>query len=93
MSKLYIQEFGGVDISGLPSGPPVANQTPVTIGSAANSSVAFNDLTHAVRLHTDVVCSYTVVGDATANHPRMAANSTEYVKVTPGGKVSVIANT
>lgn len=93
MAKLFIQEFGGIDPSGLLSGPPVANQTPVTIGATANFSAAFNAKTSAVRLHSDVVCSYNVVGEATANSPRMAGNSTEYVRVTPGGRVSVITNT
>jgi hypothetical protein len=98
MAKLFISEFGSMLPSGIPAGPAIAHQAPITIGATANSSAAFSSLTGAVRLHTDVICSYVVSGvgaspEATANHPRMAGNTTEYVTVQGGGKLSVITNT
>jgi hypothetical protein len=94
VSKLYVTEFAGMLPSGVPSGPPLVDQTPITIGSAANQSLAFGVNTHAVRLHSDVICSYNVNGaQATTNSARMAANQTEYVAVQACGIVSVIANT
>ena len=93
MAKLYVSEYAGMLPGGIPSGPPITDQTPVTIGSTANDSAAFGVSTRAVRLHTDVVCSYNVNGAAaTSSSARMQGNTTEYVSVAPGGKVSVITN-
>jgi len=92
MTKLYITEFGGIGPAGIPIGPPVASQA-VTIGATANLSAAFNDLTGAVRLHTDVVCSVSLVGVATANSARMQGNTTEFWPAQAGKKLSVISNT
>ena len=94
MSKLYITEFAGLLPSGIPAGPALAEQTPVTIGSAANQSASFGVNTRAVRLHTDAICSYSCGGAAAStSSPRLTSNQTEYVSVVPGGSLSVIVNT
>jgi hypothetical protein len=95
---LYISEFGSMLPSGIPAGPELAHQAPITIGATANYSANFSALAGVVRLHTDAICSYVVSGvgssiEATANHPRMAGNTTEYIAVQPRGKLSVITNT
>lgn len=94
MPKLYITEFAGLLPSGIPAGLPLAEQTPITIGSGANQSAAFSVNTRVVRLHTDAICSYSCGGAAASSSgARLTSNQTEYVTVTPGGSLSVIVNT
>jgi hypothetical protein len=100
MATLYITEFGSANLSPTDQAnqvkvmPPVAEQT-VAIGAGSVASAAFNAATALVRVHTDAICSV-VVGAApvaTAAKMRLAANATEYFKVTPGHQIAVITNT
>ena len=101
MAKLYISEYS--DIAHQPYGaeaisamqePAITDQAPITIAASSAQSAAFNGATRVVRLHTDAICSVLFGADptATANHKRLAANSTEYFGVEPGIKVAVITN-
>lgn len=83
--------------------PYVAKQTLSNTGGSTPSN-PFNAATRFIRVHTDAICSI-VIGNAgqtagvavaptaTTSDARMAANSTEYFAVSPGDKLSVIANT
>lgn len=98
MSKLWITEFAslGSDASGLsspiPQYPPVATQTPLTLG-ATQQSAAFNAATRYVRLRADGDCHF-VIGSgsfsATVNDTPLDANAAEYIAVHPGMKLAVI---
>lgn len=98
MSKLYITEFAtlGPDASGtsvpIPQYPPVATQTPLTLG-ATQQSAAFNAATRFIRLRADGACHF-VIGSgsfsATVNDTPLDANAPEYIGVNPGMKLAVI---
>lgn len=98
MATLYISEHPQMSIHQGNNGscvdePAVAEQT-LAIGVAVQSA-AFNAKTRIVRLHPDATCSVKF-GDsptATTSNKRLAGNSTHYVAVRPGQKLSVIANT
>ncbi len=101
MSTLYVTEYPGLGSE--PSGPqaqaavcpPLAEQT-VAIGATHAESSAFGSKTYLVRCHADVICSVLVGGKApvaTTGSGRFIAGQTEYFAVTPGDKLSVIANT
>jgi hypothetical protein len=101
MAKLYITEFTRAAFEQFNGAQlPCANlegmvdQTPVAIGAEADSA-AFATTTAFVRVHADAACSiaYGLTPMATTNNMRMAADQTEYFGVTPGKKISVIANT
>lgn len=102
MAKLFITEYSlagfqkSQGITQIAHEPAVTTQTVAISGSAAASS-AFNANTAFVRIHTDSICSiaFGTAPTATANSPRMAADSTEYFEVPQGQsfKVSVISNT
>jgi len=100
MSILYIAEFPGLastdqsdSVPAVPV-PPTAEQT-VAIGSASVASAAFQPSTKWVELSTDVVCSVAFGADPTAavTNCRLAAGERVLRRVTPGHRVSVIANT
>lgn len=93
MAVLHISEYSELDgvIDNVALEPPVAQQT-VTIGAEADSA-ALNTATRFVRLHAGAAC-HRLVGaapTATTSHTPMAAGQTEYIAVTPGHKISVIA--
>lgn len=98
---LYVTEYADVTVTfggtvvHAPSTPPLVDQTPVAIGAGSLQSAVFGENTRMVRLHTNVICSYAVGTNptATANSRRMAANSTEFIRVEPGFRVAVIQNT
>lgn len=105
MAKLYLEEFAraGVGRNGiaLPAGeePALATQT-VSIGAGSVQSSALNSKTRVVRLAVDATCSIACGSNptATTSNRRMAANSVEFVGVTPeavaaGFKYAVITNT
>jgi hypothetical protein len=100
MATLYVTEFKGLgggrndDVQAV-AGPPTAEQV-VAIAGAAAASAAFNDATTIVRLQPDAVCSVKIGGTAPValvTSARMVAGQTEYFRVVPGDKVSVISNT
>jgi hypothetical protein len=74
--------------------PSRAVQQIVASGASAQS-VALQDVTKFVRVHTDVAIRIAFGANPTAatTSQRMAANSTEYFGVTPGIKIAVITTT
>ena len=99
MAKLYISEYDDINVrqgvlTPIVVEPALVEQTPVVIGSETDSA-AFSARTRIVRLHADAICSvlFGASPTATTNSKRLAADQTEYFRVNPGDKVSVIANT
>lgn len=99
MATLYVTEFSGLgggrndDVQAV-AGPPLAEQA-IAIAGAHGESAAFNAQTSIVRIQPDAFCSVTVGGAtpvATTSSARMVPGQTEYYRVSPGDKVSVIAN-
>lgn len=74
--------------------PPIATQKVANDGATTQSS-AFNAATRIVCIHSDSICSVEFGSNptATTSSRRLAANSTEYFRVTPAHKVAAIANT
>jgi hypothetical protein len=105
MSILYIREYIGIAAVGrygtaaaaVPVGQePGTDQSLITISGTHAESAAFGATTKLIRVHTDVICSIVISAAGTAattGGARLAANQTEYFGVSPGMKVSVIANT
>jgi hypothetical protein len=95
MSTLYVTELTMFTAEpGLPSMPPLAEQT-VAIGSTSAQSAPFGASTTRVRLTADVSCSVAWGADptATASNMLLAANTPYDFQVYPGLVVAVIANT
>jgi len=100
MATLYIQEYAKLASDDMGKTiqvglePALASQT-VAIGGASAQSVAFNQRTEFVRVHTDVVCSVKFEANptATTSDARMPAGATEFFGVRVGDKVAVISNT
>ena len=99
MALMYVTEYAGLgqDPNGsvqAVAGPPLVEQTPVTITSASAASVAFGPNTTVVRIHVDAIASVNVGGTvATTSSGRMVAGQTEYFRVAPLQKAYVISNT
>lgn len=99
MAFIYITEHP--DLRGNQGGVcPAAEMPPLVTQRIANDgattqSAAFNDKTRIVGVHSDSICSVEFGANptATTSKRRLAANSTEYFRVTPGHKVAVILNT
>jgi vacuolar-type H+-ATPase subunit B/Vma2 len=99
MAKVFISEhplpriFAG-QLLPVVDMPAYAEQV-VAIGGSSTQSAAFGSNTQMIRVHTDAICSISIASNptATANTPRLAANTTEYFKVEPGHKIAVITNT
>lgn len=100
MAILDITEYSELATTGtghrVPSGqePSLTNQQ-VSIGGASAQSAAFRDTTRFVRLHADVACRIAIGTNPTASSTsmRIGAGGTEYLGVTPGLKLAVIATT
>lgn len=92
MAVAYITEYA--DIRGNAAFEPLTAAQTVAIGAEAKSAV-FNANTQFVRVHVDAIASikFGVAPTADTTNKRMAAGQTEYFKVYPGHKVSVISNT
>ena len=99
MGVLYISEYteGFNPYAPTVGSEPATVQQKVTYGTTTASS-AFRTDTKLVRLHNDAVspCSYRFGPSGTTTttaDARMAANQTEYFKVSPGHVVAAITNT
>lgn len=101
MAVAFIAEFEDIGSSFLGQGvaapmcPPIKEQT-VAITTITNSA-AFQPKTKLIRVHVDAICSIAIGVSpvATTTTMRMAAGTTEYFSVLPGGtmRISVITNT
>lgn len=95
MSKLLIAEFTDI-VAGrqIPQLPPVA-QHAVTFTSTAVQSNVFNASTNYVRVVADADCLIEVGLNPTANVSttmvKLFANIPDYLGVTPGHRLSVVA--
>jgi hypothetical protein len=104
MSLLRIREYIGTASVGRFSSSgaavpiaqePGVNQTVMTISGTHAESAPFGKNTRLIRVHTDAICSIEF-GDspvAGTGGCRLAANQTEYFGVSPGQKLSVVADT
>ena len=99
MAKVYVSEYAATPAfvgQTVPTGqePALAEQV-VNITAGSVQSAAFNANTKFIRVHTDAICSYEIGASptATANTPRMAANTTEFFGVVGGHKIAIITNT
>lgn len=102
MALLYVTEYANAAMSdgvAVQAGQePGIYQTPIAIGGGSVLSAVFNANTRFVRVHTDVICSIAFGTSPTAvtnTQNRMAANSTEFFGVPPGGahRLAVISST
>lgn len=93
MAKLYITEYA--DIQANAALEPATGTIVGTSAGASQQTVAFNATTRFVRVHTDGIVSiaFGVNPTATVDTARLAANQTEYFKVSPGHKMAFITNT
>jgi hypothetical protein len=98
VATVYIAEFPEINVSQgnitpIVVGTPLVEQT-VAIGAEAKSA-AFNAKTQIVRIHADAICSIMFGNNptATTTKMRLVAGQTEYFRVNPTDKVSVISNT
>lgn len=98
MGILYISEY----TEGFNPYAPTVGSEPSTVQQAitygvSTASAAFRTDTKLVRIHNDATspCSiqFGVSPVATTAKARMAANQTEYFKVSPGHQVAAITNT
>lgn len=100
MPILDITEYGELAVTGRGSlvmagqEPSTRNQQ-VQIAASSRQSEALSDVTRFVRLHADAACRVIVGANPTASSTsmRMGAGGTEYLGVTPGLKIAVIAST
>ena len=97
MAVVYISEYteGFNPYAPTVGSEPSTVQQTVAIGGGSTQSSAFRTDTKLVRIHCDAICSIRFGTNPTASSTtaRLAANQTEYFKVTPGDKVAVITNT
>ena len=99
MPLLDITEYGELAAAGRGSlimagqEPNIRNQQ-VEIAGASAQSGAFSDVTRFVRIHAEAACRVSVGDNPTASSAsmRMGAGGTEYLGVTPGLKIAVIAS-
>lgn len=99
MALLEVTELSELSKTGIGSQvmagqmPWIAHQQ-VAIGASSAQSQAFSDTTRFIRIHTDVTCRVAFGNNPTASSTsmRMTAGNTEYLGVTPGHKVAVIAS-
>lgn len=73
--------------------PSIINQQ-VSIGAASAQSSPMSDVTRFIRLHAEAPCRVSVGSNpvAAATSMRMGAGGTEYLGVSPGLKIAVIAS-
>lgn len=101
-SKLYIREYSSVGFVTALSGDPVpiakepgTDQPVVDFSGGVALSAAFASTTRFVRIICDAQCSFKVGTNPTnatnANAP-MGAMQSEFIGVSAGDKISVIAN-
>jgi len=95
-NNLYISEYtqNQIDLPVVAAEPATANQK-VDFTAGATQSSAFRNDTRLVRIHAEAICSILFGTNPTASaaNARLVAGQTEYFKVFPGHKVSVITNT
>ena len=70
-------------------------QTITTSGTSAATTNAVGSQTYAVRLHTTEDCFITCGASptATTSHTFLAADTTEYFRISPGEKIAAIQST
>lgn len=98
MALLYISEYANIpNIAGnlnVVQEPALVEQTPISTAGAHTESSAFANNTNYIRVNVDSTNACCVLIGlapvATTANKRLAANQTEYFKVTPGHKLSVI---
>jgi hypothetical protein len=73
----------------------IANNVSVATNSTAVASSAFGSQTYQIRIAATAACNYLVDSTtaATASDALLPLNWVEYVKVTPGQKISVYSPT
>ena len=73
---------------------PALRTQQVSIEVTSSQSQALGDITRFVRLHAEVPCRVAVGDNPTASSASMrrGAGGTEYLGVTPGLKIAVIAS-
>lgn len=99
MPILDITEYGELAVTGRGSlimagqEPSTRNQQ-VEIAASSGQSQALSDVTRFVRLHAEAACRVVVGANPTASSTsmRMGAGGTEYLGVSPGLKIAVIAS-
>jgi len=99
MPILDITEYGELAMTGRGSlvmagqEPSTRNQQ-VEIAASSAQSESLSDVTRFVRLHAEAACRVAVGANPTASSTsmRMGAGGTEYLGVTPGLKIAVIAS-
>jgi hypothetical protein len=95
MAALYISEHNAGASAGLPlvRWPALATQV-VAIGGSSQQSAPFGGGSRIIRVTVDATCSILIGPNPTATtaHPRFAAGQTEYLEITPGDLLAVVAN-
>lgn len=99
MPLLDITEYGELAMAGrgslIMAGQEPSNRNQqVNISGSSTQSAALSDVTRFVRLHAEAACRVSVGDNPTASSAsmRMGAGGTEYLGVTPGLKIAVIAS-
>jgi hypothetical protein len=99
MPVVDITEYGELAAAGRGSlimagqEPSIRNQQ-IEIAATSAQSIALSDVTRFVRVHAEAACRVAVGDNPTASSTsmRMGAGGTEYLGVTPGLKIAVIAS-
>lgn len=99
MPSLDITEYAELAVAGrghmVMAGkePAVINQQ-ISIGATSAQSSPMSDVTRFIRLHAETSCRVSVGSNpvAAATSMRMVAGGTEYLGVSPGLKIAVIAS-
>lgn len=100
MATLYIRYYDGLAHAQEESIPVPGSQVlvgghpsdTVTIGAVSDQSAAIPATARFAKLSTDTVCQWEEGANPTAdgNSNFLAANDSEFVRVTPGNKIAVI---
>lgn len=99
MPMLDITEYGELSVTNrgmmvMAGQEPSLRNQQVSIGASSEQSEAFADTTRFIRLHAEAACRVTVGNNPTAasSSMRLGPGGTEYLGVSPGLKIAVIAS-